>query len=361
MTTEPTHYGSGDGTASPRHLLGRLERVELRDAWSGEATDFTPWLAQPENMALLGEAIGIELEVESQEKNVGPFRADILCRDTVNNHFVLIENQLERTDHGHLGQLLTYAAGLEAVTVVWIASRFTEEHRAALDWLNNATTSGFNFFGLEIELWRIGGSAMAPKFNVISKPNDWSKAVREQAAGGQSAELTQFQRLHLEFWTQFRQYLEDHRSPVHTGRPSKDHWTNVAVGRSNFNLVAWNGMRDDRSGVYLQLTGPNAKAHFELIDQRHHVLVEDRLSSLGKLEWRPLPNAKESQIYLARASTPTRTETWPDLDGWMAGALEVMRELFSPIVRSLNAADFVAEDAATPRAEGDQTLLPSAE
>lgn len=329
-----------------RPTLGRLARVELREAWVGEATDFTPWLAQPDNIALLGEAIGIELEVESQEKNVGPFRADILCRDTINNHYVLIENQLERTDHGHLGQLLTYAAGLEAVTIVWVASRFTEEHRAALDWLNNATTSAFNFFGLEIELWKIGDSAMAPKFNVVSKPNDWSKAVREQAASGQAEVLTEFQRLHLEFWTQFRRYLEDRGSPIRTNRPSKDHWSNVAVGRSYFGLVAWNGMRDNRSGVYLQLTGPDAKAHFGLIEERFHAQVEASLAPLGTVEWRLLPKAKESQITLVRPSTPSIPDTWPELNAWMAEALEVMRKLFSPIAKSLHAAEFVqpAED-----------------
>ena len=149
----------------------------------GEASDFTPWLAQQDNITLLGEAIGIELEVETQEKNVGPFRADILCRDTVNGHYVLVENQLERTDHGHLGQLLTYAAGLDAVTVVWVAARFTEEHRAALDWLNRATSTEFNFFGLEIEVWRIGDSAMAPKFNAApwrrsSSISSWFLAMR---------------------------------------------------------------------------------------------------------------------------------------------------------------------------------------
>ncbi len=344
-------------TNSARPGLGRLERVNLRDAWFGEATDFTPWLAQPENMALLGEAIGIELEVESQETNVGPFRADIVCRDTINSHYVLIENQLERTDHVHLGQLLTYAAGLDAASIVWVAARFTEEHRAALDWLNNATTSGFNFFGLEIELWRIGGSAMAPKFNVISKPNDWSKAVREQAAGGQSGELTEFQRLHLEFWTQFHQYLEDRGSSIHSGRPSKDHWTNVAVGRTNFGLSAWNGMRDDRSGVNLSIAGPDAKAHFGLIRERHHALVEERLASLGKLEWRPMPNAKESQILLTRQGTPTNKETWPDLNEWMASTLEAMHTLFSPIVKGLNAAEFVAEDVPADAAEGDPPFV----
>lgn len=333
--------------------LDRLVRVDLREAWQRETTDFTPWLTQPENVALLGEAIGIELEVVSQERSVGPFRADILCRDTINGHWVLVESQLERTDHTHLGQLLTYAAGLEAVTVIWISGRFTEEHRAALDWLNNVTNSGINFFGLEIELWRIGDSAMAPKFNVVSKPNDWSKAVKEDAAGGQSGGLTEFQRLHLEFWTQFRQYIEDRHSPVRTIRPSKDHWSNVAVGRSYFSLVPWNGMRDNRSGVYLQMYGPDAKAHFHLIEQCHRSLVEARLKPLGTLEWRLLPSAKESQIAVVRPSTPSRRETWPELNEWMATTLETMRSLFGPVVRNLNAADYVetenpTDDGANP-------------
>jgi hypothetical protein len=147
--------------------LGRLQKVDLREAWVSEANDFTPWLAQEENLKLLGDTIGIELELESQEKSVGPFRADILCKDTVTDNWVLIENQLERTDHTHLGQLLTYAAGLNAVTIVWIAERFTEEHRATLDWLNERTDEKINVFGLEVELWRIGDSPIAPKFNII--------------------------------------------------------------------------------------------------------------------------------------------------------------------------------------------------
>jgi len=321
--------------------LARLERVPLRAAWQGEASDFTPWLAQPDNIALLGEAIGIELEVEAQEKDVGPFRADILCRDTITNRFVLIENQLERTDHGHLGQLITYAAGLEAVTIVWVASPITDEHRAALDWLNQATTGEFNFFGLEIELWRIGGSPMAPKFNVVSKPNDWSKAVRQQAAAGQSGELSEFQRLHLEYWTAFRGFLEERGSHIRTGKPVAGHWSNVAVGRSYFNLVPWNGMRDNRSGVYLQIAGSDAKANFDLLEEGHRDVVEERLSGLGELLWRRLPQSKESQVYLVRPSTPTQKETWPELMSWMADAPERMEALFRPIVKELDAATWV--------------------
>ena len=110
--------------------LGRLTRVDLRDIWTSEASDFTPWLAREDNLAILGETLGIDLELEAQEKAVGPFRADILCKDIRSGTWVLVENQLERTDHSHLGQLLTYASGLEAVTIVWIAARFTEEHRS---------------------------------------------------------------------------------------------------------------------------------------------------------------------------------------------------------------------------------------
>ena len=180
-------------------LLGRLETVDLREIWTTESGGFTPWLAREENIALLGEAIGLELEVEGQEENVGPFRADILCKDTITDTWVLVENQLERTDHCHLGQLLTYAAGLQAVTIVWIARQFTEEHRATLDWLNEITDDRFNFFGLEIELWRIGESPVSPKFNVVSKPNDWTKTVSTAAKRIETGELSDTRQTQLQY------------------------------------------------------------------------------------------------------------------------------------------------------------------
>ena len=144
--------------------LAKLERVDLRKAWESEPADFTPWLAKEENLALLGETLGMTLVLEAQEKDVGPFRADILCKEPQTDQWVLIENQLEQTDHLHLGQIITYAAGLNAVTVIWIAARLTEEHRAALDWLNEITSEGTNFFGVEVELYRIADSPIAPPF-----------------------------------------------------------------------------------------------------------------------------------------------------------------------------------------------------
>ena len=143
--------------------FSELESVDLKNGWANEGADFTPWLAQEENLKLLGRTLNMELEIVSTEASVGRYRADIVCTDTSNDTTVLIENQLQRTDHKHIGQVLTYAAGLNAVSIVWIAAEFTDEHRAALDWFNNITEANFRFFGLEVELWKIGDSAIAPK------------------------------------------------------------------------------------------------------------------------------------------------------------------------------------------------------
>jgi hypothetical protein len=186
-----------------RPLIGRLQRVELRQAWFAEASDFTPGSPCRRTSPCSGKRSASSWR-SSRTRRTSGRSAPTSCRDTIAGHYVLIENQLERTDHMHLGQLLTYAAGLEAVTIIWVASRFTEEHRAALDWLNSATRSGFDFFGLEVELWRIGDSAMAPKFNVVSKPNDWSDSVREQAAAVHSGQFSETQQRHLEFWSSGR-------------------------------------------------------------------------------------------------------------------------------------------------------------
>src|SRR5215510_12155532 len=212
--------------------LGRLQKVDLREAWASESSDFTPWLAQEENLKLLGDTIGIELELESQEKNVGPFRADLLCKDTATDAWVLIENQLERTDHSHLGQLLTYAAGLDAVTIVWVAERFTDEHRAALDWLNERTDEKINFFGLEVELWRIGDSPVGPKFNIVCKPNDWTRSIQKAAEG----ELSEHKQMQFKFWTAFRNFMEEKQSSVRCQKPNPLHWMTHGIGKTGFHM-----------------------------------------------------------------------------------------------------------------------------
>ncbi len=317
-----------------REPLGRLESVELRDAWQSESGDFTPWLAREENLKLLGETIGIELECEAQEKDVGPFRADILCKDTSNGTWVLIENQLEKTDHCHLGQLLTYAAGLDAVTIVWIARKFTEEHRAALDWLNRETSDHVNLFGLEIEVWRIGNSPAAPKFNIVAKPNEWTKA-----SAISRTELTETGRVYLEYWTSFRQFLLDHGSSLKAGKPSPDTWTTFSIGRSNFWLCAVIGVTNKSMIVQLVLSEPDRLAHFHLLRQEKDV-IEERLGR--DLEWRELPEKKESHIRRTFENRdPSDRSQWPSMHETMRQTLEAFQAEFRDRVKTLDATAYV--------------------
>lgn len=168
--------------------LGRLELVPVRSVMPHEAYDFTAWLANPENLNLLGTAIGLALEPTATEVGVDEFSADLVCRSLDDGSAILIENQYGRTDHDHLGKLLTYVGGLKASTMVWIAERIRPAHRAALDWLNESTVEGVNFFGIELELLKIGESLPAPRFNVVSKPNNWAKQVRASTSQASNAD-----------------------------------------------------------------------------------------------------------------------------------------------------------------------------
>lgn len=320
--------------------LGRLIKVPLRDFWEGEASDFTPWLADEENIGLLGETIGVELEVEAQERNVGPFRADILCKDTVTDSWVLIENQLERTNHAHLGQLLTYAAGLEAVTVVWIAERFTEEHRAALDWLNEITNEGFSFFGLEIELWRIGDSPMAPKFNLVSHPNDWTKTV---ARISPTKELTSTNQLYLEYWTGLRDFLEQRNGVLKPKTPQPQNWIGFGLGRTGCALHPRLNKRDGWIRVAVFTTGENGKAYFRLLKQ-DKVVIEKEIGA--ELEWEE--NREDSVerfiVLYQRGVDLEDRQDWNRQHQWLCEKLEIFHNVFSPRVKALDASDYIVEE-----------------
>lgn len=317
----------------PNSQMGRLEKVDLREGWSSEANDFTPWLAQEENLKLLGDTIGIELELEAQEKNVGPFRADILCKDTATNNWVLIENQLARTDHIHLGQLLTYAAGLDAVTIVWVAANFTDEHRATLDWLNEITEDRFNFFGLEIELWRIEGSPPAPKFNIASEPNDWSRAISKAITRG----LTETQIKQLEYWTALKAHLEANESEVSMSKPQAANWMGFGIGRTSFALFATVNSIKQKLGVEVYMYEANAKTFFHLLYRQKREIE----SEMGTgLDWQELPGKKTCKIALCKSNTdPLKEEDWPDQHEWFRQTLEKFDQVFRHRIKKLNPAD----------------------
>lgn len=316
--------------------LGRLERVAPREYWTDEARDFTPWLATEENVALLSDTIGIDLEVQKQEAAVGPFSADILCRDTVTDQLVLIENQLEQTDHTHLGQLFTYAAGLDAVTVIWIAPRFRDEHRAAIDWLNRITHEDFRFFGIEIELWRIGDSNMAPKFNLVAKPNDWSKTVREAASSPRST-LTETQRLQVAYWASFAEYVGERTVPFNAPKPYPGHWVNFGIGRTGFSLNANVYMYYNQGGgasVGLLLTGAEATAHFRLLEKERAAI--DAELGFGPV-WDEKPGQKSSSIVVTGGPDPSKEANWPQVHAWITERLIAFDRVFRPRVRALDA------------------------
>jgi hypothetical protein len=314
--------------------LGRLTRVDLRASWKNEASDFTPWLAREENIALLAEAIGLDgLEVQSQEQAVGPFRADILCRETTSGSLVLIENQLTRTDHTHLGQLLTYAAGLKAVSLVWIAERFTDEHRAALDWLNEITDDSFRAFGLEVELWRIGDSPPAPKFNVVAQPNEWAKVAHEvartQPAPG-SAGAT-----YAEFWNEFGVFLGDRRArfkPPKAGNTTN--WWSWGVGRTTIALCLRLDLKNGQASVFLNLGGPDARAHFYLLKRDEAAIASD----LGETPtWEDKPENKEKKV-LSEFTAPSADRAhWPTVFAWALDRLDAYDRTFRPRVGGLDA------------------------
>jgi hypothetical protein len=311
--------------------LGRLEQVDLRKVWQNEAGQFTPWLAQVDNIALLADTLGLELEVEAQEKGVGPFRADFVCRDTSDGTLVLIENQLERTDHTHLGQLMTYAAGLDAVTIVWIAERFTDEHRAALDWLNEITGEKVGFFGLEVELWRIGNSPVAPKFNIVSRPNDWTKFGPGPAGGG----MSDTRQLQLEYWRAFANLLVERKSKIKPTQPMPRHYMTVRIGRPNVHLAALIDTMKRQIAVELYFACPDAKKHYKQLEADKDA-IEAAIG--GKLDWRELPAKKASRILLLRENSPIDERAlWPAQHEWLWKSLENFDEVFRPRVKALPA------------------------
>jgi hypothetical protein len=316
--------------------LGKLMKIELRDVWVSESSDFTPWLAREENLSILGETLGLELELEAQEKAVGPFRADILCKDIGTNAWVLVENQLERTDHSHLGQLLTYASGLEAVTIVWIAARFTEEHRSTLDWLNRITDDTFRFFGVEVELWRIGDSPAAPRFNIVSKPNNWNKLVAQAARAIDEAELTDTKSLQLAYWSALGAVLMARGGPLAKERkPQPQSWMSYSVGRSGFGVNASMVRPKRQVRAELYMSGASAKPWFYLLRAQQDA-IEGEIGY--PLEWEELPQGKDTRISIALRDVDPEDQTdWPRQHEWLATRMNDLYRVFVNRVRSLDA------------------------
>lgn len=213
--------------------LGKLEKInDLRTIWKNEEYDFTPWLAKESNIKLLSDELGIPIKVIKTEAPVGKYSLDILAVNEDTNENIIIENQLEVTNHDHLGKILVYGAGYDAKTIIWLVKDINEEHKQAIDWLNEHSDDSVNLFLIKIELFKIGDSAIAPHFEVVSQPNDWTKTIRTQT----DTEVTGMRLTDLRFWQGFNDYCSQHKTTFSIRKAQPHHWYSLAIGSSDCHI-----------------------------------------------------------------------------------------------------------------------------
>ena len=305
--------------------LGILKTVAPRQKWINEARDFTPWLSN--NIEELGSALGLELEVENIEVAVGPYSADILAKDTGTGQYVVIENQLEKTNHDHLGKSITYASVLDASTIIWVATDFTPEHKKAVDWLNDHTSDNISIYGVQLELWQIDNSRAAVKFNVVCKPND---AVMRVARAIATDELTESKRFQFEFWTKFRDKLAVTRAIPSLQTPRPQYWFDVTLGKSNIHLSNTCNTDQNTVGIRVYIGSRIVDTMLPYLESRK-AEIETELGEV--LTWNPNPDNRDKVITLTK-TTDFRNEKQVDeaLD-WLVQKTIHFRTVFAKIIR----------------------------
>lgn len=301
--------------------LSRLKKVDLRAYWTHEARDFTIWLSNQDNLDLLGDEIGIEISLVETEASVGRFNVDILAEESNTGRKIIIENQLEKTDHDHLGKIITYASGLEANIIIWIVKEALEEHQQALSWLNENTDSDLSFFLIQIELWQIDDSNCAPQINVIQKPNDWYKEVKNTI---EKAKLTETKKLQLDFWSTLRDYAEEINSGISFRKPHPQQWYNVSFGSSDAHIsLTINTQKDE---ITCEIYIPDSKeTYYTFLENKED--IEDNLGY--NLEWFELPDKKASRIKLVKPFSIKEEENWEEALNWFIEKVDQLQKEFS--------------------------------
>lgn len=268
--------------------LGKLQEVDIRKLWNHEQYDFSEWLSKSENLEQLNEVIGLTLSEVEKEVYVGAYRCDLVGVDETTGDKVIIENQLEASNHDHLGKIITYASGLDAKVVVWIVKEAREEHRSAIEWLNNNTSDKLNFFLIEIHAYQIGDSLCAPKFEIVEKPNGFIKNAKGQYGSG---EYNKGQSEKIEFWTRFNEILIERGKPFNVRKPTTDHWYDIAIGTSDAHVSLTIVNREHAVGVELYI--PDNKELFEKL----YLQKEEIDEKLGlHPDWQRLDGKKAARI-----------------------------------------------------------------
>lgn len=282
--------------------LARLDPVAIRTAWPDEARNFTPWLA--DNLDLLGEAVGLDLVLEGVEVRVGPFSADILAREAADNRLVLIENQCAQTDHRHLGQILTYMAGLDAAIAIWVTESFHEQHRAAVDHLNRVTSEEVAFFGVEVRLFRVGDNHV-PQFDVVAKPNDWARGATQ---GRRSVELSETAQQWEAYWTEVAEGVLKANPNFFKRAPSRAGWQIFYRLHSSPSCTSSVWAWLDRNGslrAYVDFSGIKAKIAFDRVRSR----LKDLKEIAGcPLTWDRRDDKKSSYVFVTMPGTQSHLD-----------------------------------------------------
>lgn len=267
--------------------IGKLIEVDVRELWKHEQYDFSNWLAKESNIEYLNEILGLTLIEVDKEINVGPYRCDIVATDETSGLKVIIENQLESTNHDHLGKIITYASGLDAKVIVWIVKEAKEEHRAAIEWLNNYTSSEIDFFLIEIHAYKIGDSNPAPKFEVVEKPNDFVKRSKNKDDGELNASQTE----RLIFWKQFNDRVALKGKPFNIRKPTTDHWYDIAIGTSAAKIAV--DLVNKENCIILELYIHSDKDLYDsLYEKKNEIEGETGLT----FEWNRLDSKKACRI-----------------------------------------------------------------
>lgn len=294
------------------------EERNLRILWPNEAIDFTPWLA--DNIELLGNEIGIDMSVCETESQVGDFNVDIFATEMGTDRKIIIENQLECTNHDHLGKIITYAAGKSADIIVWIVKNAREEHKAAIEWLNNHTEENIGFFLCELKAYRIGKSDPAVKIVVVEKPNDWAKIVKNNVYN--EIELERYK-----YWVEFKKYAFQNKEFLKHFKlrnPTTDHWYNFSIGSSECNISVSQIRKRSELEVELYISD-NKELFHELYKHKEEIELATNLS----FKWLELPDRKASRIIVSKKVDFDDEKQWPEQFDWIIETMIKMKREFS--------------------------------
>lgn len=311
--------------------LSKLEKIELREVWEHEARDFTNWLAQPENLELLSDEMGIALSLIGTEASVGRFNVDILAEEDGSGRKIIIENQLGYSDHRHLGQIITYASGYDAEIIIWIVKEMREEHKQAVNWLNEHSHLKINLFAIQMEVWKIGDSPPAAKFHIVAQPNNWTKNYRETTASGN---LSERKKLNFAFWTQFREYAQARGArglKLRNPHSSHDFW--ISLGSSLAHIVLTISTQKGKKDCQLYIH--DSKPLFEELYKKKQE-IEKEFSGSDSLVWEPLPSKKGSRIKLTDAADLYDEKSWGRHHQWMYDKLMKFKDVFGARVKQFS-------------------------